>query len=424
LTFLTTAPLTPKEEDSGDACTGSAEELARLQKEVGHVTKQLEKYKRFFFFESMKKKKWEQMYGQAMQKLHGPVDRGMAWVLPVSVLGDPVYFVAALVLAHSLQLAHTQADVAILLLTMPAHHTTCGNSTQPVWHGWGGGSNSPGQDWDVGEYTLTPEEEVAHVGCALAAQASLLGLSPAEQDALCPSGSGAGKGVPPLVMWRDWTSAKKRLLDRLKVRVFFAEFVEDVCDLSYLPRERHFSPSLRLAALAKVWVWGLLHYRKVIMLDVDQVMEENMDDMFHLPELTAPVGVHEPLNAGFIVLRPSARSLADMLALVRERDFDVRLGWKRMGSFKGLFFWKGEDFLFDDWTTFYGAGLEQGLFFYYFSHVRDSWHAIPYPFRVKHYTDQTKPWSDKRGEVGSENGRQLWWDVLESLERLVGAPLM
>eukprot|EP00897_Mesotaenium_endlicherianum_P000801 jgi/Mesen1/10721/ME000090S10179 len=69
---------------------------------------------------------------------------------------------------------------------------------------------------------------------------------------------------------------------------------------------------------SQLLVWGLTQYKKVVYLDSDILVLENVDDLFNRPELSAAPDTFPPdsFNSGVLVLRPSQATLKSMLAQV------------------------------------------------------------------------------------------------------------
>lgn len=71
---------------------------------------------------------------------------------------------------------------------------------------------------------------------------------------------------------------------------------------------------------AKLRLWELTHYQRVVFLDADTLVLRNIDRLFDYPEFSAAPNVYESLadfrrlNSGVFVAKPSQATFADMLA--------------------------------------------------------------------------------------------------------------
>ncbi|CAM9580775.1 unnamed protein product, partial [Phaeothamnion confervicola] len=66
----------------------------------------------------------------------------------------------------------------------------------------------------------------------------------------------------------------------------------------------------------KLRIWSLIQYRKVVYVDADALVDENVDELFDLPtDFAAAPDIHPPdrFNAGVMVLTPSEAVLEEML---------------------------------------------------------------------------------------------------------------
>ena len=70
---------------------------------------------------------------------------------------------------------------------------------------------------------------------------------------------------------------------------------------------------------SKLLVWTLVRYSKIVYLDADLLILENIDDLFHRPELSAVPDMVPPnkFNSGVMVLRPNLKTFQDMMLKVK-----------------------------------------------------------------------------------------------------------
>lgn len=153
----------------------------------------------------------------------------------------------------------------------------------------------------------------------------------------------------------------------------------------------------------KLRLWELEQYEKVVFLDADTLVVQNIDRLFAFPELVAAPNLYESLedfhrmNSGVFVAQPNRRTFDDMLAKLDQPDI----------------FWKRTDqtFLqtyFPDWH-----GLP-----YIYNTLQYVWFNLPQlwrweQIRVIHYQYE-KPWDTnhpKRDLLAPLI--DLWWQMFE-----------
>lgn len=77
---------------------------------------------------------------------------------------------------------------------------------------------------------------------------------------------------------------------------------------------------------AKLRLWQLTQYERVVFLDADTLVLRSIDKLFGYPEFSAAPNVYEGLadfrrlNSGVFVARPSAKTFADMLTCLDSSD--------------------------------------------------------------------------------------------------------
>jgi len=153
----------------------------------------------------------------------------------------------------------------------------------------------------------------------------------------------------------------------------------------------------------KLRLWELEEYEKVLFLDADILVIQNIDRLFMFPEFVAAPNLYESLvdfhrmNSGVFVAKPSRQTFESMLEALEQPNF----------------FWRRTDqtFLqsfFPDWH-----GLP-----YIFNTLQYVWFNLPQLWkwehiRVIHYQYE-KPWQEdhpKRDLLGPLI--DIWWQVLE-----------
>lgn len=189
--------------------------------------------------------------------------------------------------------------------------------------------------------------------------------------------------------------------------------------LSPVFRERHARPALHGAApftkggkpafhdpldnFAKLRLWQLEEYEKVVFLDADTIVVRNIDRLLDYPEFVAAPNLYETLgdfqrmNSGVFVAAPSARTFDRMLARLDAPDV----------------FWRRTDqtFLEAFWPDWHGLPYTCNALQYLFLNLPELWHWPQ--IRVVHYQYE-KPWQDehpRRQELAPLI--DLWWRTLE-----------
>mmetsp|Transcript_11181 Transcript_11181/g.18261 ORF Transcript_11181/g.18261 Transcript_11181/m.18261 type:complete len:319 (-) Transcript_11181:96-1052(-) len=64
----------------------------------------------------------------------------------------------------------------------------------------------------------------------------------------------------------------------------------------------------------KLHVWKMEEYHKIVFIDSDTVVVQNIDELFSLPELSAGMDCCDMFNSGVMVLAPSKQTFQDMMA--------------------------------------------------------------------------------------------------------------
>eukprot|EP00750_Incisomonas_marina_P019116 INCI3221.3.p1 GENE.INCI3221.3~~INCI3221.3.p1 ORF type:complete len:246 (-),score=36.49 INCI3221.3:259-996(-) len=72
----------------------------------------------------------------------------------------------------------------------------------------------------------------------------------------------------------------------------------------------------------KLHVWNLVQFEKVVYLDADTLVLENIDELFRRPAFSAAPDVFPPdkFNAGVMVIKPSRERFDDMMTKVPDLD--------------------------------------------------------------------------------------------------------
>lgn len=153
----------------------------------------------------------------------------------------------------------------------------------------------------------------------------------------------------------------------------------------------------------KLRLWELTQYDRVIFLDADTVVLQNIDHLFHYPEFCAAPNVYESLhdfhrlNSGVFTAKPSQRTFEMMLDRLDQPD----VFWRRTDqTFLETFFpqWHGLPYLYN--TLQYVWFNLPALW---------SWQHI----KVLHYQYE-KPWQQPHPKHDLLKPLiALWWQIFE-----------
>jgi alpha-N-acetylglucosamine transferase len=172
--------------------------------------------------------------------------------------------------------------------------------------------------------------------------------------------------IPIICMHTDLSPATRKGLTDIGCRMIQVDSIDS-------PYKNH--DSRWKGTMTKLNAWTLTNYEKLVYLDSDCLILENIDDLFSRQELSATLDPNvDYFNSGMMVLRPSQRIYDDMIS---------KLG--KIDSYDGY---------------------DQGFLNSYF---RDSWHPLPFAYnadqnvlansnvikgyKVIHYSLQPKPWN-------------------------------
>ena len=175
----------------------------------------------------------------------------------------------------------------------------------------------------------------------------------------------------------------------------------------------------------KIRLWQLTQFKKVVFLDADTLVLQNIDDLFGRPELSAcpDAGWPDCFNFGVFVAEPSQETFQKLVQFAaKQGSFD--------GGDQGLL-----NGFFSGWST---AGPEHRIPFTYNLTINASYSYAPAfarfqkDVKVVHFIGAHKPWNFYRFTDGSVVPRgdstsvnlefvQQWWRVREQIEALLKA---
>ncbi len=153
----------------------------------------------------------------------------------------------------------------------------------------------------------------------------------------------------------------------------------------------------------KLRAWELTDFDKVVFLDADTLVLQNIDELFDRPEIAAAPDffMSDRFNSGVMVLAPSQRTFDRMVKALSSAD-----------SYDG----GDQGFLNSYFENWYGMSVEHRLpagynmhhFVYQFLQAHSSvCKELDKEIKILHYTLQ-KPWIGKATVSG---GSEVWWRV-------------
>jgi len=155
---------------------------------------------------------------------------------------------------------------------------------------------------------------------------------------------------------------------------------------------------------AKLRLWELDEYRKVVYLDADTLVVQNIDDLFEYPAFSAAPNLYQTagdltrMNSGVFVAQPGRLVFADMLRVLERSE---RTYLRTDQTFLGEYFprWHGLPYVYNTLQYVYFNLPELW-----------QWHAI----RVIHYQYE-KPWDLANGKRDRlRDVIDLWRTVYET----------
>ncbi|CAL1155613.1 unnamed protein product [Cladocopium goreaui] len=156
------------------------------------------------------------------------------------------------------------------------------------------------------------------------------------------------------------------------------------------------------SGFTKLRVWEQDDFAKLVYIDADCLVLENVDELFDrsCPAFCPDVFPPDKFNAGVMVLEPSRKIFQEMLTQVEQMPSHDGGDTGFLNSF------------FPDW---YSWPAEQRLPFrynalrtmYWFTHSNPGYWKSVAPVKVLHFCSSPKPWDSdaKKGDL-----EQIWWE--------------
>lgn len=146
---------------------------------------------------------------------------------------------------------------------------------------------------------------------------------------------------------------------------------------------------------SKLNIFGLTQFDKVVYLDADMLILQNIDDLFDKPHMSAvkirgklpEFSNWNILNSGLLVVEPSTETFNDMIS--------------KIGSIEQVQSPSDEDFInayYSDWTNQNELHLDNGynIFSYHWHRYKEfygyDFMSAKNPIKVVHYIGEDKPW--------------------------------
>lgn len=157
------------------------------------------------------------------------------------------------------------------------------------------------------------------------------------------------------------------------------------------------------AAYTKLRAWQLVDFDKVVLLDADTIVLQNVDDLFERPEIAAAPDFFLPdrFSSGVMVLEPGLSKFDRMVeALAASPSYD--------GGDQGFL-----NVFFERWYAMpvehrLPVGYNMAHFIYQFMRAHPStWDKLKDEIEIVHYLVQ-KPWRAKSTLSGAS---EMWWDA-------------
>ena len=158
--------------------------------------------------------------------------------------------------------------------------------------------------------------------------------------------------------------------------------------------------------LTKLHIWNLTQFRKIVYVDADVLILENIDELFHISsKFAAAPDIFPPdkFNAGVMVIEPDSSVFKRMRMAVGALPSHDNGDTGFLNSF------------FDCWYSgpaesrlSFGYNAQRTLHWFTYSKQTGYWDSIK-PLKIIHYSSSPKPWevSPNGGNLGELEW--IWW---------------
>lgn len=152
----------------------------------------------------------------------------------------------------------------------------------------------------------------------------------------------------------------------------------------------------------KLHIWNLIEYDKIVYIDADTCVLENIDHLFSRPNLTAAPDVFPPdkFNAGVLIIEPSKDIFQDM----QIKTFELKSYDGGDTGFLNAYFpnWY---LLHSDHRLPFAYNAQRTLHWMTYEKQPGYWNSIK-PIKILHFSSTPKPWNnaEKKGDL-----EMIWW---------------
>ena len=154
----------------------------------------------------------------------------------------------------------------------------------------------------------------------------------------------------------------------------------------------------------KLQIWNLVDYDKVVYIDADTLVLQNVDELFERPTPAAAPDTFPPdkFNAGVMVIRPSTDTFKDMMSKINV------LGSYDTGDtgFLNEYFPKWFEMSAGHRLPF-GYNALRTMYWLTAPRTKGYWNAVK-PLKIIHYCSSPKPW-DSEGTKKKGELELKWW---------------
>ena len=154
----------------------------------------------------------------------------------------------------------------------------------------------------------------------------------------------------------------------------------------------------------KLQIWNLVDYDKVVYIDADTLVLQNVDELFERPTPAAAPDTFPPdkFNAGVMVIRPSTDTFKDMMSKINV------LGSYDTGDtgFLNEYFPKWFEMSAGHRLPF-GYNALRTMHWLTAPRTKGYWNAVK-PLKIIHYCSSPKPW-DSEGTKKKGELELKWW---------------
>lgn len=136
-------------------------------------------------------------------------------------------------------------------------------------------------------------------------------------------------------------------------------------------------------------------------MDADCLVLQNIDELFHRPQLSAVMDCCDHFNSGVMVLEPNKNILNDMLDKLKNKKIDSYDGADQ--GFLNSYFFK---------DSFHPLSFNYNADQYVLARNKHAYNQED--LKVIHYAHEHKPWLEEQPSGFTQNLRslhELWWKV-------------